>query len=165
MPKPSLCGSQQTVENSSRDDLQDHLTFLLRNLYVGQEATVRTRHGTTDWFQIGKGIRQGCILSPCLFNLHGVLRFMGSQRVGHDWVTELNWTDSAYKLKKQGDNIQPWHTPFHIWNQSVIPCLVLTVASWSAYRFLRRQVRWSGIPISLRISHSLLWSTQSKALA
>ena len=48
----------------------DHLTCLLRNLYAGQEATVRTRHGPTDWFQIGKGVCQGCILSPCLFNLH-----------------------------------------------------------------------------------------------
>ena len=48
----------------------DHLTCLLRNLYIGQEATVRTEHGTTDWFKIGKGIRQGCILSPCLFNLY-----------------------------------------------------------------------------------------------
>jgi len=48
----------------------DHLTCLLRNLYAGQEATVRTRHGTTDWFQIGKGECQGCILSPCLFNLY-----------------------------------------------------------------------------------------------
>ena len=48
----------------------DHLTCLLRNLYAGQEATVRTGHGTTDWFQIGKGVRQGCILSPCLFNLY-----------------------------------------------------------------------------------------------
>ena len=47
-----------------------HLTCLLRNLYAGQEATVRTSHGTTDWFQIGKGIHQGCILSPCLFNLY-----------------------------------------------------------------------------------------------
>ena len=72
---------------------------------------------------------------------------------------------SAYKLNKQGDNIQPWCTPFPIWNQSVIPCPVLTVASWPAYMFLKRQVRWSGIPISLRIFHSLLWSTQSKALA
>ena len=71
---------------------------------------------------------------------------------------------SAYKLNKQGDNIQPWRTPFLIWNQSVVPCLVSTVASWPAYRFLRRQVRWSGIPISWRIFHSLLWSTQSKAL-
>ena len=58
---------------------------------------------------------------------------------------------SRYKLNKQGDNIQPWRTPFPIWNQSVVPCPVLTVASWPAYRFLRRQVRWSGITISLRI--------------
>ena len=50
--------------------IPDHLLCLLRNLYAGQEATVRTRHGTMDWFQIGKGVRQGCILSPCLFNLH-----------------------------------------------------------------------------------------------
>ena len=50
--------------------MSDHLTFLLRNLYAGQEASVRTGHGTTDWFQIGKGIQQGCILSPCLFNLY-----------------------------------------------------------------------------------------------
>ena len=50
--------------------MPDHLTCLLRNLYAGQEATVRTEHGTTDWFQIGKGVLQGCILSPCLFNLY-----------------------------------------------------------------------------------------------
>ena len=57
----------------------------------------------------------------------------------------------ANKLNKQNDNIQAWCTPFLIWNQSVVPCPVLTVASWAAYRFLRRQVRWSGIPISWRI--------------
>ena len=50
--------------------ITDHLTCLLKNLYAGQEATVRTGHGTTDWFHIGKGVRQGCILSPCLFNLY-----------------------------------------------------------------------------------------------
>ena len=50
--------------------IPDHLTCLLRNLYAGQEAKVRTGHGTTDWFQIGKGVRQGCILSPCLFNFY-----------------------------------------------------------------------------------------------
>ena len=50
--------------------IPDYLTCLLRNLYAGQEATVKTGHGTTDWFRIGKGVRQGCILSPCLFNLH-----------------------------------------------------------------------------------------------
>ena len=67
---------------------------------------------------------------------------------------------STYKLNKQGGNIQPWRTPFPVWNQSVVPCRLLTVASWPAYRFLRRQVRWSGIPISLRIFHSLCWSTR-----
>ena len=51
-------------------EIPDHLIYLLRNLYVGQEATVRTGHGTIDWFQIGKRVHQGCILSPCLFNLY-----------------------------------------------------------------------------------------------
>ena len=84
--------------------IPDHLTCLLRNLHAGQEATVRTGPGTTDWFQIGKAVCQGCILSPCLFNLHaeyithssvlawrtpwmeepGGLPSMGSHRVGHD---------------------------------------------------------------------------------
>ena len=55
---------------------------------------------------------------------------------------------SAYKLNKQDDSMQPCHTPSLIWNQSIVPCLVLTIASWPTYRFLRRQVRWSGAPIS-----------------
>ena len=59
-----LCGSQQTVENSKEMGIPDPLTCLLRNLYAGQEATVSTGHGTTDWFQIGKRVHQGCILSP-----------------------------------------------------------------------------------------------------
>ena len=59
--------------------IPDHLTCLLRNLYTGQEATVRTGHGTTDWFQIGKGVHPGCILSPCLFNLYTeyIMRMLG----------------------------------------------------------------------------------------
>ena len=63
--------------------LPDHLTCLLRNLYAGQEATVRTGHGTTDWFPIGKGVRQGCILSPCLFNLYAeyIMRNAGLEEV------------------------------------------------------------------------------------
>ena len=90
-------------------EIPDHLTCLLRNLYAVQEATIRTGHGTTDWFQIGKGVCQGCILSPCLFNLHaekamaahsstlawkipwaeepGRLQSMRLRRVGHDWAT------------------------------------------------------------------------------
>ena len=70
---------------------------------------------------------------------------------------------SAYKFNKQDDNIPPWRTPFLIWNQSVFPYLVLTVASWPAYGFLRRQVWWSGILISKNFS-VCLWSTQSNAL-
>ena len=62
--------------------IPDHLTCLLRNLYAGQEATVRTGHGTTYWFQIGKGVCQGCILSPCLFNLHAeyIMRNTGLEK-------------------------------------------------------------------------------------
>ena len=58
------------MEHSERDGIPDHLTCLLRNLYAGQEATVRSEHGPTNWFQIGKGVLQGCKLSPCLFNLY-----------------------------------------------------------------------------------------------
>ena len=69
MPKP-LTVDHSKMENSERDGNTDHLTCLLRNPYAGQEATVRTGHGTTDWFQIRKGVCQGCILSPCLFNFY-----------------------------------------------------------------------------------------------
>ena len=58
------------LENSKIDGILDHPTYLLGNMYAGQEATVSTGHGTTDWFQIGKRVLQGCILSPCLFNLY-----------------------------------------------------------------------------------------------
>ena len=101
--------------------------------------------------------------------VHGVAK---NQTQLSDW-TELNCASSSpvfhmiysvYKLNKQGNNTQPWPTPFPILNQSVVPCLVLTVASWPAFRFLRRQVRWSDTPISLRVFHGLLWSTQSKTL-
>ena len=63
--------------------IPDHLTCLLRNLYAGQEATVRTGHGTTDWIQIGKGVRQGCILSPCLFNFSAeyIMRNAGLEKL------------------------------------------------------------------------------------
>ena len=71
---------------------------------------------------------------------------------------------SACKLNKQGDNIQPWRTPFPIWNQSVVLCPVLTVASWPACRFFKRQVRWSGIPISFRIFHSLNYNSSNESL-
>ena len=70
----------------------------------------------------------------------------------------------ALQLNEQGDHIQTWHTPYPILNQSIVSCPVITVVSWPAYMFLRRQLRWYGISLSSRMFHSLLWSTQSKAL-
>ena len=70
MPKPLTVWMTINWKILKEMVIPNHLTCLLRNLYAGQDATVRTGHGTTDWFQIGKGVRQGCILSPCLFNLY-----------------------------------------------------------------------------------------------
>ena len=70
MPKPLTVWITTNWKILEEMGIPDHLTCLLRNLNAGQEATVRTGHGTTDWFQIGKGVRQGCILSPCLFNFY-----------------------------------------------------------------------------------------------
>ena len=70
MPKPLTVWITTYWKILKETGIPDHLTCLLRNLYAGREATVRTGHGTTDWFQIGKGVHQGCILSPCLFNLY-----------------------------------------------------------------------------------------------
>ena len=74
--------------------IPDHLTCLLRNLYAGQEATVRTGDGTTDWFQVGKGVRQGCILSPCLFTLYA------------EYIMRNAWVEEAQtRIKIAGRNI------------------------------------------------------------
>ena len=71
MLKPLNCVDHNKLWKILKEmGIPDHLTCLLRNLYAGQEATVKTGHGTTDWFQIGKGVHQGCVLSPCLFNLY-----------------------------------------------------------------------------------------------
>ena len=69
--------------------LPDHLTYLLKNQYAGQEATVRTRHGITDWFQIGKGVCQDCILSPCLFNLYA------------EYIIKKCWKAGKHKLESR----------------------------------------------------------------
>ena len=70
MPKPLTVDHNKLWKILQEMGISDHLTCVLRNLYAGQEATVRTEHGTTDWFQIGKGVHQGCILSPCFFNFY-----------------------------------------------------------------------------------------------
>ena len=69
--------------------IQDHLTCLLRNLYAGQEATVRTGHGTMERFQIGKGVHQGCILSPCLFNLYAEYIMRNARQMNHKLESRL----------------------------------------------------------------------------
>ena len=83
--------------------IPDHLTCLLRNLYAVQEATVRIGHGPTDWFQIGKGVHQGCILSPCLFNLHAehIMRNAGLEeaqagiKIAERNINNLRYTDDT----------------------------------------------------------------------
>ena len=83
--------------------IPEYLTCLLRNLYAGQEATVRTGHGTTDWFQIGKGVRQGCILSPCLFNLYSkyIMKNTGLEeaqawiKIARRNINNLRYTDDT----------------------------------------------------------------------
>ena len=91
--------------------ISDHLTSLLRNLYAGQEATVSTGHGTTDWFQMGKGVRQGCILSPCLFNLHAeyFMRNAGLEeaqavKIAGRNINNLRYTDDTTLWQKMRRN-------------------------------------------------------------
>ena len=96
-----------------------HLTCLLRNLYAGQEATVRTGYGTTDWFQIGKGVRRGCVLSPCLFNLHAeyIMRNAGWEeaQAGLRYADDTTLTVESeeklksllMKVKEESENVVP----------------------------------------------------------
>ena len=108
MPKPLTvwiiinCGKFLELEMS------DHLTCLLRNLYAGQEITVRTGHGTTDWFQIGKGVRQGCILSPCLFNFYTeyIMRNAG-----------LDEAEVGIKISGRNINISDMHMTPPLWQK------------------------------------------------
>ena len=106
--------------------IPDHLTTLLRNLYARQEATVKTGHGTTDWFQIGKGVRQGCVLSPCLFNLYAeyIIRNAGLEetqagiKIAGRNIKNLRYADdttlmaeSEEELKSLFAGVQPQQSP------------------------------------------------------
>ena len=94
--------------------IPDHLTCLLRNLYAGQEATVRTGHGTTDWFQIRKGVRQSCILSPCLFNFYAVyiLRNAGLEearagiKIAGRNINNLRYTDDSTLMAESEEELK-----------------------------------------------------------
>ena len=94
--------------------IPDHLTCLLRNLYVGQEATVRNEHGTTDWFQIGKGICPGCILSPCLFNLYAeyIMRNAGLEetqagiKIARRNISHLRYADDTSLMAESEEELK-----------------------------------------------------------
>ena len=94
--------------------IPDHLTCLLRNPYAGQEATVRTGHGTTDWFQIGKGVRQGCILSSCLFNLYAkyILRNAGLEetqagiKIARRNINNLRYADDTTLMAESEEELK-----------------------------------------------------------
>ena len=94
--------------------IPDHLTCLLRNLYAGQEAIVRTGHGTTDWFQIGKGVRQGCILSPCLFNLYaeyimrntGLVETQAGIKIAGRNINNLRYADDTILMAESEEELK-----------------------------------------------------------
>ena len=94
--------------------IPDHLTCLLRNLYAGQEATVRTGHGTNDWFQIGRGVRQGCILSPCLFNLYAqyIMRNVGLDeaqaglKISRRNINNLRYADDTIVMSESKEELK-----------------------------------------------------------
>ena len=94
--------------------IPDHLTRLLRNLYAGQEATIRTEHGTMDWLQIGKGVHQGCILSPCLFNLYAeyIIRNAGLDeaqaaiKIARKNIKNLIYTDDTTLMTESEEELK-----------------------------------------------------------
>ena len=102
------------MENSERDGNTDHLTCLLRSLYADQEAAVRTGHRTTDWFQIGKGVRQACIVSPCLFNLYAeyIMRNAGLEetqagiKIARRNINNLRYADDSTLMAESEEELK-----------------------------------------------------------
>ena len=114
MPKPYDCGSQKIWKILKEVGIPDHLTCLLRNLYAGQEATVKTGHGTTDWFHVEKGVCQGCILSPCLFNLYAeyIMRNVGLNeeqvgiKIARRNINNLRYADDTTLLAETEEELK-----------------------------------------------------------
>ena len=112
---PGLPVHHQLPESILKEmGIPDHLTCLLRNLYAGQEATVRTGHGTTDWFQIGKGVHQGCILSPCLFNFYAeyIMRNAGLEetqagiKIARRNINHLRYADDTTLMAESEEELK-----------------------------------------------------------
>ena len=114
MPKPLTVWITINWKNLKEMGIPDHLICLLRNLYAGQEATVRTGHGTTDWFQIGKGIRQGCISSPCLFNFYAeyIMRNAGLEeaqagiKIAQRNINNLTYADDTSLIAESEEELK-----------------------------------------------------------
>ena len=114
MPKPLTVWITTNWKILKEMGIPDHLTYLLRNLYGGQEATVRTGHGTTDWFQIGKGVHQGCISSSCLFNLYAeyIMRNAGLEeaqaRIKIAWrnINTLRYADDTTLMAESEEELK-----------------------------------------------------------
>ena len=112
--KPLTLDQNKLQEIFKEMGLPDHPTYLLRNLYVDREATVRTGHGKTDWFQIGKGVRQGCILSPCLFNLYAkyIMRNAGLEeaqagiKIARRNVNNLRYADDTTIMAESEEDLK-----------------------------------------------------------
>ena len=122
--------------------IPDHLTCLLGNLYSGQEATVRTGHGTTDWFQIGKGVCQGCILSPCLFNLY--TEYIMQNAAG--WST--SWNQDCWE-KYQQPQICRWHHPYdRKWRRTKKPLNESKRGEWKSWLKIQKTKIMASGPIT-----------------
>ena len=114
MPKPLTVWITRNWKIFQEMGILDHLTCLLRNMYAGQEATVRTGHGTTGWFQIGKGVHQGCILSPCLFNLHaeyimrnsGLEEAQGRIKIARRNINNLRYADDTSFMAESEEELK-----------------------------------------------------------
>ena len=115
MPKPLNCVDHNKLWKILKEmGIPDHLTCLLRNLYAGQEATVRPGHGTTDWFQIAKGVRQGCILSPCLFNFYAeyIMRNAGLEeaqagiKIARRSINNLRYADDTILMAESEEELK-----------------------------------------------------------
>ena len=115
MPKPLTCVDHNKLWKILKEmGIPDHLICLLRNLYAGQEATVRTGHGTTDWFKIGKGVCQGCILSPCLFNIYSeyIMRNTGLEeaqagiKIARRNINSLRYADDTTLMAESEEQLK-----------------------------------------------------------
>ena len=114
MPKPLTVWISTNCGKLQEMGIPDHLTCLLRNLYAGQEGTVRNRHGTTDWFQLGKGVRQGCILSSCLFNFYAehIMRNAGLEeaqariKIARRNINNLRYADDTTLMAESKEQLK-----------------------------------------------------------